>query len=305
MVDPFGVAFAPERRPCHAMLAIGRRVAVTYTYMRSASKSKEVRFGGHSAYAALEMAILDAFCKIHNLPMWKFLGGWASQVETDLTIQIIPPEKAQALASEAASQGFNHVRIRVGGLDQEEDLARVIAVSEGAPHCNIRLAANQGFVPVSAVAFLMKLQSRGVNVDSIEQPVLCDDVDGLRYVTQHTSIPVLADESAVTTADVFQLLRLQAIDGIVVKLMKSGIIGALDIIALCKAARKELMLGCLTESGIGISTALHLACGTGAFPRVSLDSHLVLAEQPFHGGFTYKGPVLAIEAEMSGNGIAA
>ncbi len=63
-------------------------------------------------------------------------------------------------------------------------------------------------MPVSALAFLMKLQSRGVIVDSIEQPVLCDDLDGLRYVIQCTSIPVLADESAVTVADVFELLRL-------------------------------------------------------------------------------------------------
>ena len=255
----------------------------------------------HSARAALEMAVLDAFCKLHGLPMCVFFGGSLSEVRTDVTIPIVAPETARELAGEAASRGFEHLKIKVGG-DPDEDLARVLAVSEGAPNCGIRLDANQGFTAAVAVRFVSQLQNAGVKIDMLEQPVDRDDLAALHYVTEHTSIPVFADESAVIPSDALKLIELGAVDGINVKLMKSGISGALDIIALCKVARKELMLGSMIETGIGLSTAVHFACGTGAFSRLDLDSHLLAAEQPFPGGFTCDGPILRADNEAAGHG---
>ena len=256
----------------------------------------------HSARAALEIAVLDAYCRIHDRPMCAFFGGSLSEVETDLTIPIVVPDAARRLAGEAASRGFNYLKIKVGGPDPEEDFARVIAVSEGAPRCAIRLDANQGFAPTVAVEFASRLQSAGVKIDMLEQPVDREDLDGLRHVTQHTSVPVFADESAVTPSDVSRLIELGAVDGINIKLMKSGISGALDIIARCQAAGKQLMLGCMIETGIGLATAVHLACGTGAFSRLDLDAHLLAAEQPFPGGFADDGPFLRANSQAPGHG---
>jgi L-alanine-DL-glutamate epimerase-like enolase superfamily enzyme len=261
----------------------------------------EVQPDQHSARAGLEIAVMDTFCKLHKLPMCKFFGGCTARIETDVTVPIVPPETARELAKEAASQGFRCLKIKVGG-DPEEDTARAIAVSEGAPGCAIRLDANQGFTPVAAVRFISELQSAGVRLDMIEQPVDREDIDGLRYVTKNTSIPVFADESAVTVSDACRLIRLDAVDGINVKLMKSGISGALDIIAMCRAAGKELMLGCMIETGIGLATAVHLACGTGVFSRLDLDAHLLAAEEPFTGGFSHSGPFLTADHESPGHG---
>ena len=261
----------------------------------------------YSARAALEIAILDAFCKLYHLPMCYFFGGMMGQVETDLTISIQEPETARESAKEAAARGFTCLKVKVGGDDMEEDLARIVAVNEGAPECDIRIDANQGFTPTTAAGFLSKVQAAGVKVDMFEQPVDRDDLDGLRYVTQHTHVPVFADESAVTPADALKLIKLDAVDGINVKLMKCGIAGAMEIIAMCKAARKELMLGSMIESGIGLSTAVHLACGTGAFARLDLDSHLLLAEPggPFAGGYRPDGPLLIADCDISGHGSAS
>jgi L-alanine-DL-glutamate epimerase-like enolase superfamily enzyme len=246
-----------------------------------------------SARAGLEIAALDAFCKLHDLPMWRFFGGRLDRVETDVTIPITTPENARELAREAAENGFDSLKVKVGSADVEEDIARVRAMSEGAPRCTIRADANQGFVPTVAVGFVHSLLSAGIKLDMLEQPVDYKDLDGLRYVTQHTSVPVFADESVQTPADAIKLVELDAVDGMNIKLMKSGIAGALDIIAICRAARKELMLGCMIESAFGFSAAIHLAAGTGVFSRLDLDAHLLLAEQPGTSGlFTADGPWL-------------
>lgn len=255
----------------------------------------------HAARAGLEVAALDAFCKLYNMSMRRFFGGALQEVETDVTIPMVSREAARELAREAASRGFKCLKMKVGG-DPEEDLARVTAAGEAAPDCSIRLDANQGFTPTTAVEFASKLVSARVAVDILEQPVDRNDLEGLRYVTEHTSVPVFADESALTVSDVCRLIRLGAADGINVKLMKSGISGALDIISACRAAGKKLMLGCMIETGIGLATAVHLACGTGAFGRLDLDAHLLTAEEPFAGGFAHEGPRLWADDGATGHG---
>ncbi len=246
-----------------------------------------------SARAGLKIAAVDAFCKLYNLPMHRFFGGALNEVETDVTIPITSPENARELARQAAANGFHSLKVKVGSDDVEEDIARVRAMSEGAPKCLIRADANQGFVPTVAVGFVHKLLNAGIKLDMLEQPVDYKDLDGLRYVTQHTSIPVFADESVQKPADAIKLVELDAVDGMNIKLMKSGISGALDIIAICRAAQKQLMLGCMIESAYGFSAAIHLAAGTGVFGRLDLDAHLLLAEQPGTSGlFTADGPML-------------
>ena len=255
-----------------------------------------------SARAALETAVLDSFCKTYEVPMSHFFGGWLSEVETDLTIPIVEPGAARELAKEAASKGFNFLKIKVGGPHMDEDLARVIAVSEGAPSASVRLDANQGFSPETAIKFVSTLQNAGVKIDMLEQPVDRDDFEGLKYVTDSVDVDVFADESCVTPQDALRLIQMDAVDGINIKLMKAGISGALDIIAICRAAGKELMLGSMIETGVGAATSVALAAGTGAFTRLDLDSHLLAAEEPFPGGFTYEGPLLRANNEAAGHG---
>jgi L-alanine-DL-glutamate epimerase-like enolase superfamily enzyme len=112
---------------------------------------------------------------------------------------------------------------------------------------------------------------------------------------------VFADEAARDVADVVKLLRDDAVDGINVKLMKSGLAGALQIITLCRAAGKKLMLGCMLESSLGIAAAAQIAGGTGAFDFLDLDSHHLLAPIPgLTGGFTDTGALLRVGGETTG-----
>ncbi len=263
-------------------------------YRLSARKLSEVLPFGKSARAGIEMAILDAFCKQLGVPLYQYLGGAALRIETDVTIPICGPDHARELAAEMKTKGFHQFKIKVG-KDEEQDMARVLKVAEGAPGCLLNIDPNQGFTPTQAVEFVREVRSRGINIQLLEQPVAAADLEGLRYVTDHAGVPVYADEAAQTPADVLEIARYKAAHGVNVKIMKAGMIGALEIMSICRAAGLSLMFGCMIETRIGQSASAHIGCGTAAFSVFDLDSDLLLApDQPVTGGVQRHGPFLRV-----------
>jgi L-alanine-DL-glutamate epimerase-like enolase superfamily enzyme len=236
--------------------------------------------GKLTACAGLEIAIVDLFCKVRPLKMAEFFGGVQDSVVSDLTIPIVPPKQAFELAREAAAT-YRSLKIKVGGPDRTEDLERVRQIHLGAPQARLRIDANQGFEPDDAVVFVKKLEDLGIHLELVEQPVAKEDIQGLRYCREKIAPPVFADESARDPASVMELL-------------KAGFTGALDIIAMCRAAGVQLMLGCMLESPVGIGAAVHLACGTGAFSFLDLDADVLGKPTGLPQNYTREGETLRV-----------
>jgi len=252
-----------------------------------------------AARAGLEMALYDVWARGRDLPLWQHFGGMRDRVTTDVTIPIVGPNAAAALAVAARTDGFRALKIKVGDPSgPDADLARIEAVVSAVPNVRLRIDANQAFTPDAAVQFARSLTAMGTAVDLLEQPVAKEDVCGLKYVRERILFPLFADESARSVAEALRLLQEDAVDGINVKLMKSGITGALQIIALSKAFGKKLMLGCMLETGLGIAAAAQIAAGTGAFDYLDLDAHRLLKPiADMSGGYTVHGDELVLENE--------
>ncbi|MDO8684484.1 MAG: dipeptide epimerase, partial [Armatimonadota bacterium] len=246
----------------------------------------------HCARAALEMAMLDAAAKAADMPVYQYLGGRKLSIVTDITIPISTPAHAAELAKSARQNGITRLKMKANGTP--EDLPRALAIAEAVPDADLKIDANQAFSPKSAVAFVKSMDKAGLRLSLLEQPVAKEDIDGLKYVSDNVSVPVFADESVVTPTDAQRLVDAQTVSGVNVKLMKSGIRGALEIVEICRNAGIGLMLGCMLESKIGISAALHLACATGAFDHFDLDADMLIADQPVTGGFVRKGGELEV-----------
>jgi L-alanine-DL-glutamate epimerase-like enolase superfamily enzyme len=125
----------------------------------------------------------------------------------------------------------------------------------------------------------------------------------MKYVKEHTSVPICADESVFTSADAINIIRTGCADVINIKIMKSGIIEALDIAAIARSANIKLMIGCMLESSLGLGCSVHIAAGLGNFNYVDLDPHIEPENEPFTGGPDYKAPLYTISDERSGLGI--
>ena len=260
-----------------------------------------------AARAGLEIALYDLWAKARHLPLWQHFGGSLDRVTTDVTIPLVSVAEASELAAAAWADGFRSLKIKVGDpAGPDADLARIETVTQAVPNVRLRIDANQAFMPDAAVDFAKALTKTSAAIDLLEQPVDKSDVAGLKYVRDRVALPVFADESARSVAEVLALLQADAVDGINVKLMKSGITGALQIITLTKAFGKKLMLGCMLETGVGISAAAQIAAGTGAFDYLDLDSHRLLQPVPdLVCGYDVRGEELVLESSVGWGTICA
>jgi len=246
----------------------------------------------HAARAGLEIAVMDAFGRSIRQPLWRHWGGRKPEVATDLTVPLNTLEEARAVAAGAAADGIAHLKIKIDGARPEEALQRARTVHEAAPDALLLIDANQSFTPDGALAFLDQCGLHDLPIRLFEQPVDAKDTEGLVRVAAGSAYPVGADEAVITPRDCRDILDAGGVHVVNIKLMKSCISGALEIIRMCQEANVTLMLGCMVEAGIGIGAAVHLACGTGAFEYHDLDAPLLLAEDIAEGAFTLRGDAL-------------
>jgi len=278
---------------------IGRDVS---EYKMISRHLKSVFWSQVTARCAIEMALLDAFTKSLNIPLYKFFGGAVSKIETDYTVDIVPRDIARSNSLTLAKKGYRVLKTKVG-KSLTTDIDRILAIREGAPGCGITLDANQGFSPCEAVHFLEELAKNNIRPILFEQPVVKSDLPGMRFVKEHTSIPIAADESVFTAADAIQIVRMGCADVFNIKLMKSGIVEALDIAAIARSANIKLMIGCMLETRLALGCSVHFAAGLGGFDYIDLDPHLDPGQDPFTGGPEFKDPNYTISDQLPGIGI--
>lgn len=256
-----------------------------------------------SAKAAVEMAIFDLFGKKYNIPVYRLLGGFRNQVETDLTISVNSPEEMAADSRIAVERGFRILKLKVG-LNPELDIQRIKAVKEATGNdVVLRLDANQGWTAREAIKIMNEIEWEIPGIELVEQPVDAHDIDGLKWVKENINTPVLADEAVFSALDAENIINRRAADYLNIKLMKTGgLRGALRICALAETHRVECFLGCMMESKISVTAAAHLACARSIITRCDLDSPSLCASDPVRGGIEINGPWLKV-TEAPGLGI--
>jgi len=259
--------------------------------------------GARAARAGLEMALLDAWCRRHRLPMRIFFGGASLRVRTDITIPIVSPAQAARAARRIIARGVTTIKVKVG-RDPAEDADRVLAACSIRGRRRLILDANAGFDAAQALSLLRRLSRGGVRPDLFEQPTGPDDLAGMRDVARRGKVLVAADESLRGPEDVLRLARSKAAQVVNLKLMKSGIFGCLEIARTARAAGLGLMIGGLVESRLAMTCAAHLAAGLGGFSFIDLDTPLLFARDPMRGPRIGPGGVYELSRVRSGIGIA-
>lgn len=262
--------------------------------------------GNSSAKAAADMALWDLYAQLYRLPVYKLLGGARKEIVTDITISVNEPEEMARDAANAVERGYDCLKVKVGA-NPELDVERLRAVRQAAGDgiC-LRIDANQAWKPRQAVRILNEMQEQGLRLELIEQPVKAYDLEGLKYVTDHSYVPVLADESVFSPRDAMKVLELRAADLINIKLMKcGGIYNALKIASAAEIYGVECMIGCMLEAKISVNAAAELACARKIFTRIDLDGPVLCSEDPILGGarFEEKRITVSDEAGMGIRGV--
>jgi L-alanine-DL-glutamate epimerase-like enolase superfamily enzyme len=256
-----------------------------------------------SARCAIEAAVLDALAKRARMPLWAFFGGAERWLSTDVTIPVGSIEEGASEASARAAEGFARLKIKVGGAGAGHDAARVLRIHEAAPRAALMLDGNGGMSAEAALDLLSDLRARGVVPILFEQPVPGDDLSGMAEVARRGGVPVAADESVASAADVLAVAAAGAARVVNIKPMKSGVAGALAIAETARAAGLGLMIGGMVEARLAMSLSACLAAGLGGFAFVDLDTPLFLASDPFTGGYAQEGERLDLWPIEAGHGV--
>ncbi|MWG35076.1 dipeptide epimerase [Halomarina oriensis] len=228
-----------------------------------------------AAKAAVRIACCDLAAKRLDVPLYRLFGlDGERTVTSSFTVGIDDPERMGEKTRTAVDAGYTVLKTKLGTDDDE---ARLAAVREAAPDARIRVDANEAWTPREAVDNCEWLAS--YDVEFCEQPVPAEDPDGLRYVYERSAVPIAADESCVTLADLPRIA--DACDVANVKLMKCG--GPRQAVEMFHAARAhglETMLGCMIETNAAIAAAAHLA---PLLDYADLDGSLLLDSDPYEG----------------------
>ena len=135
-----------------------------------------------------------------------------------------------------------------------------------------RVDANCGWTVEETIQNSIALKALGV--EFIEQPLAADDWDAHKKVYQNSVLPIIADESCQVEEDIAKCHN--HFHGVNVKLVKcGGLTSARRMLIQARELGMKTMVGCMTESSVGISAIAHVL---PLLNYVDMDGALLLAE---------------------------
>ena len=159
-----------------------------------------------------------------------------------------------------------------------------------------RIDANCAWTVKETIANAPQLKELGV--EFLEQPLEANDWEGMETVIHHCELPIIADESCIVEADVGKCGL--HFNGINIKLTKcGGLTPALRMIKKAKSMGLKVMVGCMTESSVGISAIAQLL---PQLDYVDMDGAMLLKEDIADGIRINKGGILVFPI-LGGSGI--
>jgi L-alanine-DL-glutamate epimerase-like enolase superfamily enzyme len=218
------------------------------------------------AQCALDQAANDLYGRAIGKPLYEIWNLNPNQIPlTNYTIGIASIDEMVAKMKEVKWKIY---KIKLG-TNHDLDIIRTLRSHTDAV---FRVDANCAWTAQQTVEYSHELKKLGV--EFIEQPLKADDWAGMKEVFLHSALPIIADESCIIESDVAHCQGY--FHGINIKLTKcGGLTPARRMIANAKNLGLKTMVGCMTESSIGISAIAHLA---PMLDYVDMDGAMLLKE---------------------------
>ena len=201
------------------------------------------------ALCALDMAFNDLYARKKGVKLYDLWGFTIDKNPmTDYTIGIDSVAKMVAKMKELPWPIY---KIKLGTKNDIE------IVTELRKHSNaiFRIDANCGWTAEEAIKNSYKLKELGV--EFLEQPLKADDYNGAKKLYENSALPIIADESCIVESDIEKCFGL--FHGVNVKLTKcGGLTPGKRMLEKAKSLGLKTMVGCMTESTVGISAIAHL-----------------------------------------------
>ncbi|MEA1987532.1 MAG: dipeptide epimerase [Candidatus Marinimicrobia bacterium] len=246
----------------------------------------------HNPFAqnALDMAMYDLWGKIHKKPTYELLNfNIKNNIVTDYTIGIDEIDIMVKKMEEFSDWPIFKIK-----LGTEHDI-EIMTELRKHTDATLRIDANCAWNAEQTIEYSKELKKLGV--EFIEQPLPADDWSGMKKVYEKSELPVIADESVIKEGDVERCFKY--FHGVNIKVVKcGGLTPAMRMIRKARTLNMKVMVGCMTESTVGISGIAQLL---PLLDYVDMDGPLLLAKDIATGVRIEKGKVCY--SDVSGNGV--
>ena len=248
--------------------------------------------------SGIDVALFRASLKEEGVSEYAHWGGLKTRIETDITIPVLADRvPLVSWIDRAIGKSFVAYKLKVSG-DTAVDRLLLATVhdtlKERVADFRLRLDGNQGYTAATYLDLISHIEEMGYEIELFEQPLRRDDFRGFEEIRGKSPIPVVLDETVINLDDARRAIDNGLAGGINVKIAKSGVAETLKIVDLAGRNGMKLMIGCMTETMVGLSAAMFLALGKGVFDWIDLDSVHLLYGRNEYPGVEVKGPMIAI-----------
>lgn len=226
--------------------------------------------------SGLEAALFRASLKEKNITEHKYWGGKLTELETDITIPFIMDEVSlRKWMNYILRKKFRIYKLKVSGnVERDKHILSLVysILKDNVEKFILRLDGNQGYNGRTFLRFMDFIEKNNYKIELFEQPLKKKDYKGFKFIKKRSFLPIILDETVFTYADLEYAIKEDLAWGVNIKIAKSGISETIKIMETATKYNLKLMIGCMTETIIGLSTAVYLALGTAKFDFIDLDS---------------------------------
>ena len=223
-------------------------------------------YGNSSVKAAFEIACYDVVGKAEGKSMSELLGG-AKRAEIPVLL-LLAAGNLEADSQEAKvklEEGFRSFKIKVGGNPLDEDVSRVKEIRKIVGRSSqLSVDANQAWNPEEAIEFVERASEF---LDFVEQPVMGNDLEGMKQIAEASNAPIGADEGLHSISDIVLHKERGAASGGSLKMIKlGGVLKALKAAELSNQMEMSVNIaGKICETSVSSAAVVHLAA---AIPQI-------------------------------------
>ena len=207
--------------------------------------------GNPVAKASIDMAVWDALGRTLGLPVTELLGGYTDRMRVSHMLGFAEPAAVVAEAERMrATYGITTFKVKVGRTPYRLDTAVVRALREGlGDEVELYVDGNRGWTASEAARAMREMGDLGLTF--AEELCPADDVIGRRWLVNQLDLPFIADESAVTPADVTREILGRSATAVSIKTARTGFTGSRRVHHLAEGLGVEVVMGNQIDGQVG------------------------------------------------------
>ncbi len=214
-----------------------------------------------TARGALDMALWDARQKAAGRSLFDVLLGPQPRVRVSYILGISTPAEMLAEARRVVEGGVRVLKVKVG-RDHARDLSVIEALRiEFGDAVQLYADSNETLTPELAAAALDAMREAGLTY--VEEPLPVRLLRERQALKASGSLPIVADDSCFTPADLERELAFDTFDILNIKTARNGFTDGLAMLERARQAGKGVMIGSQASSGLGTLHAALLSTQAG------------------------------------------